>query len=315
MARDGALLAFCHVAKVGGTTVAHLLRRHFGLRHLDVGSRRLRTRQPGRAGAVANPYRYGPSDLRSDLRLYPRARSLAGHLLMPCVDFEDLAPRMLWYTFLRDPLARFRSQFLHEVEGKGRRLELPAWADRFARDDMTTRKIAGEPDLDAARQILAGRMRFVGLQERFDASLVLMRQRLGLEGFRLTYPAPANSADARLASPERQRLREWALEQLERHADVVAEANRKDLALYAFAEQTIWPRQVAEFGGPERLAAAEREVGRGPHTLPERLRIQRCYYYRKLVFEPALRMRLALRTRREPASAWAASLPKGPPES
>ncbi len=298
MASDGALIAFCHVAKVGGTTLAYLLRRHFGLRHVDLTGRRFRTREPARPDSTANPhpYVYGPTDLRNDLRFYPRAESLAGHLLMPCVDYGEFSSRLVWYTFLRDPIARFRSTFLHEVEGKGRRLELPAWAEGFVRHDMTTRKIAGELDLDAAKQLLDERMAFVGLHERYDHSLVLMRDRLGLRGFRLAYPVPMNTAAARVVSPERQRIRAWALDQLERHADVIRECNWRDIALYEFAERTIWTRQVAEYGGEERLADdAKREVGRSAHTLGERLRIQQCFFYRKLVVEPYLRARLALR--------------------
>ncbi len=60
MVADDALLAFCHVAMLGGTTLAHLLRRHYGLTHVDVASRVLRTWQPARAGSTAHPYVYGP---------------------------------------------------------------------------------------------------------------------------------------------------------------------------------------------------------------------------------------------------------------
>jgi len=298
------IVVYCHIEKAGGTTISNLLRRHFGLRHVDVGRRQLRETDAARREAVrrgfgAPPYHYGPDDLRVDLRLYPGMRSLAGHLLHPFVDFGPDSERLRWFTVLRHPIARFRSQYLHEVEGSKRRhLEIPVWLERFVRDDMMVRKLAGASDLEAARRIVDERLRFVGLQERFDQTLVLLRHRLGLDGLRLAYPAPLNTADKRIEDPERRRLREWALDQLARHERLVEECNRKDLELYRYVETTVWPRQVADFGGELALAeAVARDVRQEPDTLAERLRIAESLLYRNLVYKPYLRALRAWRSR------------------
>jgi hypothetical protein len=58
MSSMGSIIAFAHIPKTAGITVAHLFRRHFGLRVLNVLAR-------------GRPDFYRPRDLRLNLRMAP----------------------------------------------------------------------------------------------------------------------------------------------------------------------------------------------------------------------------------------------------
>lgn len=296
------ILAFCHIEKTAGTTLVYLMRRHFGLRHIDLGRRRI-----VRDGKRVKPYYYGPRDLRSDMRLYPSVRSVSGHSLRPFVDFEEFQDRLDWYTFLRDPVKRFRSQFIHEVEHIGRDCDFRGWLRTYVRDNMMVRKLAGEPDLEAAKQLLAERHKVVALQEHFDESLLLIRQRLRLAGFHLAYPAPQNTA-ARRSQTRRvsvtnlrrillglpaltgvEDTRKRATEALAEHHDEVLESNDLDSKLYEYAVSEIWPKQVGEYGGQEKLKQdVEKELRPENASLLEQWRLLTAFAYRNLAHKPVL---------------------------
>ncbi len=303
-ATPGDIVAFCHLPKTAGTTIVYLMRRHFGMSHVDVGRREV-----VHDGPRVKPYFYGPQDLRADMKLYPAVRSISGHYLHPCTDFEEFQDRLVWHTILREPVSRFRSQYLHEVEFIGRQIDFPAWLQTYIRNDAMVRHLAGELNLDAAMEILATRMVCVGLQGRFDESLLLLRHRLGLEDFDIGYPEPKNTATQRrspsVLSPRQLRrklvgrptfpipddVHQRNLEHLDKYQDEIRASNELDIKLYDFAVKEIWPRQANEYGGPDKLERdAEAQVRAGGIGLANRWRLASSAAYRNLVYKPYLRL-------------------------
>jgi hypothetical protein len=259
------IIVFCHLHKTAGTAVVYLLQRNLGLGHLRVGTNK------------GGPY--DESALRWDLRINPLMRSTGGHSYHPHVDFGALVPRMVWYTFLRHPVGRCISAYQHDVERKGYPGSLEEFMQKPFIQDQQVRALAGEPDLDAARELLERRFRFVGLQERFDESLLLMRHLLDLGDFNLSYERPINAARS---GEVRQRI----MEQRDRFEPVILEHNLLDLALYDWVVKEIYPRQVAEYG-PQRLQRdLEREFGPYQETRADRLRLLQCRAFRLGVYLP-----------------------------
>ncbi|HYH81583.1 MAG TPA: sulfotransferase family 2 domain-containing protein [Longimicrobium sp.] len=274
--RPARLIAFSHVPKTAGLTLNLLLRRHFGARHVDVVYR---------DASLA----YTPRDLAFDLRLHPFARSLAGHSLKPYVDFGRFAARLDWYTFLRDPVKRFVSHYQHEVEKGGKTLPLAEWMRTFRRSNWQVRMLAGSEDVAAARQILDERMRFVGLQEHFDAGLLVMRRRLGLDGFRVGYGRPVNTARST-------DLRDRIMDEVAKHRAEVEGQNALDMELYRHAVDVIWPRQVAEYGAEALRGDLAHEFADTAETPAEGRRRLANRIYRNVVYKPVARLgRLARR--------------------
>jgi hypothetical protein len=231
MGREDArtIACFSHVQKAGGTTVEAVMRRHFGVRHM-----------------LVNPPRgwiYRKQDLAADLRLNSWLRSIGSHWLRPFVEFGELGERLAWYVFLREPVSRFLSHYQYHVEHMGVTAPFQEWMKQPIQHNWQTQFLAGEQDVEAAKQILAARYRAVGLLERFDESLLLVRRALGLDGLDPRYGQPHNpakSGDARHSMKEQFR-------------DECLDYNRLDLELYRFACDELYPRQVAEYGGEDRL--------------------------------------------------------------
>lgn len=274
------LLAYCHIFKTAGMTLRYLLRRHFGPRHLDIEHR---MRRHSRAWFADHFVR--ERDLRFDLRVYPFARSVCGHYLRPCVDFGQLEDRLHWYTFLRSPSRRYISQYLWSLHLPGaRQMEFGEWMEKTKVDNLQVRWLAGGPDLDAAKKTLRERFRFVGLVEHFDESLLLLRSRLGLRHFDVTYVRVRNSAAERGDDRRRRELEDRIAD----FRDEIDSRNRLDADLYAFACEELWPQQVADYG-EARLAADRRALGAlGKRKALPQLRYGAGFAYRNAIYKLCL---------------------------
>jgi hypothetical protein len=268
------IIAFAHIPKTAGITVAHLFRRHFGLRALNVLGRGI-------------PDFYRPRDLRLDLQLTPlRLRCLHGHALRPCVDFEEFEERLVWCTVLREPIQRYVSQYLYNYEVMGERFDVPHFIrQRADKPNRQVRMLAGTDDLQSAiRQVR--RMACVGLTERLDASLLLMRERLGVEGLDLHDSRPRNVGKERRAMLDHAAVRA----EFERHRDEVMACNALDLQLYEFVRKEIWPLQVSEYGEARLTRHLSTAFSAGKPRLGPSLRLGANFTFRNLVYKPWYRL-------------------------
>lgn len=264
--RSNDIITFCHIPKTAGTTLQMLLRRHFGRLHLDV------------AGGTV----YSHVLLARDLRLNPKVRSLAGHPLRPFADYGDYADRLLWYTFLREPVARCISHYQHAVEKHQAKRSFRDWMRDTENWNWHVRFLSGGQDLSAARQILEERMRFVGLTERFDESLLLLRERLELRDFAVAYGRPRNTARTG-------EVRRRVQASFDEYRDEVTEHNLLDLELYDHVTKELYPRQVKAYGQQRLEADLETKFSPRRSTLSERFRYYESAVFRKLYYLPMVR--------------------------
>jgi len=236
------IYCFLHLAKTGGITLEVLLRRRFGLRHLDVNT--------------MMGWRYSAGDMRADLWWNPFIRSMSGHHLRPCIDYAELSSRILWYTIVREPVARYISQYQHVVEKRNYTKGFDAFLQDDSQSQWQVSKIAGERDVAAAKQILAERFRCVGLFEHYNAALLLIRQRLGISGFNLAYGKPRNQ-------PWKGDVRKQIMSQLDVYGERIRANNALDLELYDFVKREIYPVQVREYGEEKLARDLETEFAAG----------------------------------------------------
>jgi hypothetical protein len=259
------------VQKAGGTTVEAILRRNFGMRHMLVNPR--------------SGWSYDSTDLRADLRLNPWTRSIGSHWLRPYMHFGELDERMVWYIYLRHPIDRFLSHYQYHVESMGVKAPFSKWMNNKIQQNWQTRFIAGEPDVEAAKQILASRFRAVGLVERFDESLLLIRRALGFgENFSVWYGRPHNPTRAR---SQRSDIRE-------EYREECIERNQLDLELYDYAVNTLFAQQLLAYG--EELLRRDCTLEFGPRDpkLSDRLRDMSYLLYRRTVHQPATTIRQSI---------------------
>jgi len=260
------IIIFCHIPKTAGTTLQMLLRRHYGRFHLDV------------AGGTV----YSRALLERDLRLHPRVRSLAGHPLRPFADYGEYAERLRWYTFLRQPIERCISHYQHAVEKHQAPRSFRDWVRDPENWNWHVRFLSGGQDLAAARQILEEKMRFVGLTERFDESLLLLRERLGLQDFAVAYGRPRNIARTG-------EVRRRVQASFEEYREEVTEHNRLDLELYDHVAHHLYPRQGEAYGRQRLQADLETEFSPRRSTLSQRFRYYESAAFRKLYYLPMVR--------------------------
>lgn len=279
------LFFFSHLQKAGGTTVEAVMRRNLGVRHM-----------------LVNPPRgwvYRPEHLATDLAINPTAISLASHWLRPFVDFGEHERHITWYTVLRDPLDRVASHYQHHVEKMGVSRPFLTWIRNPNQQNWMTRLFAGEVNLARAKEILATRYAFIGLLERFDESLVLMRWALDLPGLQLGYGRPRNTA---VSSSRRDAIRQL----LEENRDQVKDLNRLDVELFDFARSQLFPDQVRRFGGEAALRAeVASERLEDESSARDRVRNASNAAYRRLVYLPLWRLRREVaRLRGVPDERW-----------
>lgn len=257
------MLALCHIPKTAGTTVVGILRRSYGPRHCDV--------EPieGRAGV------YGSRDHRLTRRLHPGLTSIAGHQVSPASDLDEACPDVLYCVVFREPRARIVSQHHHIA----RRSELPDLAEVLDRpwwSDRQCRQVAGEADADAAVSLLERKDVLVGLTERLDEFLVMLRLRSGDPRLDVRLAArnvaPPSEAHRRLLEDPAARAQ-------------IDEANPADAGLWKRLTEEIYPAQCARF--PELAAELER-LRNAPEPAARSVREQSNRLYRNLVYKPAL---------------------------
>jgi hypothetical protein len=226
------LLAYVHVMKTGGQTMCDILRQSFPGRHCDLQAR-------GAATA---------GDLRFARKFYPRLRSIAGHGVVPLGDLDSACDSIRYFLFLRDPVERCVSHYQYR-RNKDETADFESWLARYANyqarflcrsrgDDERGPRIV---DAGRAIEVIERHVGFVGLQERFDESLVLLRRWVADARFDIAYRSRnvASSNEVRkqiLGDP--------------RTVEMIRAHHVEDEKLYRHVRDVVYPRQVAQYGSP-----------------------------------------------------------------
>lgn len=259
------MLAFVHIEKCGGTTLARTFRRYFGCDHFDIIPR-----DPEAMLACHD-------DLRHVLSLRSSTRSVAGHPVRVQCQFEEVVPDIAYVTLLRDPIKRYVSDYRHFVEVLNHPADFERWLDREDRHNFQTRAIAGVDDADAAIEILRERFDLVGTVENYGLFVDNLAQLLRCDTSDLWYRVENRANDRRRSQP---------LPDLDKYYDRIAHNNRHDKKVYEYVLGTLAPAidpatcQVFEARPFRPLLARSRLLGNA------RLTANRLY--RNLVYKPSL---------------------------
>lgn len=261
------MLAFVHIEKTAGTTVFWILRSTFGIRHCDA--------EPWHAQRTPIPF--SPQDLRRLRRLYPRLESIRGHRVTAYAGLEDACPNIRYFTLLRDPLKRCASYYQYVTQLHGNTLPFEDWIQTEFPRDMETKRLVGTDDPDAAIRMIQEKDIFVGLVERFDESLLLLKS-LVAQDLNISYERMNVARDNAIARD---------LLASENTRQMLVEANQADLALYAYVQQELYPSYRREYGDrlDQDVASYQRDRGRFNRR---NIAVNRAY--RNLVYKPALKL-------------------------
>jgi hypothetical protein len=238
------MLVFVHINKTAGSTVRYILRSSYGSRHCDV--------EPWQADWDEAPF--STTDLRRLRRIYPNLASIAGHRVTGYADLHENGTEFTYFTFLRDPLKLCASRFQYHVNHRKKKgLVFEEWIQRDWLRNAQTKRIAGTTSADDAIRIIQAKSMFVGLTERFDESMVLLKA-LRANDLNIGY-TPVNVA----------RNDDLARELLTKPSTrkALMEANEADLELYEYVRTELYPRFARDFGSGLDDAVAEYRSGAG----------------------------------------------------
>jgi hypothetical protein len=223
------MLVFVHMHKTAGTTVSHILRSSHGLAHCQV--------EPWHDRWQGEPF--SAHDLRRVRRLYPNLKSIAGHRVMAYPDLQESATQLKYLTLMRDPLKLCASRFQYKVNvSKKKDLDFEEWIQQDWPRDHQTKWIAGVVDVDKAIRILHEKNIFVGLTERFDESMVLLKGLLASD-LDISYRRVNVARDKSLAQ---------SLLANERTRGMLIESQKADMELYQYVKGEYYPAFRQEYG-------------------------------------------------------------------
>lgn len=255
------MLCLVHIPKTGGTSLNDCLRRTFGRHYLEV--------EPW----IDIRRCIGPADLRLLRTRMPWVRHISSHYVRAYSGLETVAPDIQYITWLREPQACYRSTYNHARYRNYRFGSVPEFLAYRAWHNRQTKFIAGEANLEKAKELLTQRFAFVGLTERMDESIRLMRVLLAASLPPLL--APIRRMNIGVSGQEREQDDLY----WERYRDLILEANETDLALYDFVEKELFPDFMTKARDLGLVESEPREaVAKHPKVRASYQKICRYYY-------------------------------------
>lgn len=266
------LLVHVHISRTGGSTLNHILRSSFGARHCPV--------EPWDSQWGPDPFTI--DDLRRLKKIYPKIRSIAGHRLYGYVDLDDGDTEAVYFAMVRDPVRACASRFQHKVEYAGKGFaEFESWIQKDWIRNRHVKAIAGTDDVNDAIRVIREKGIFMGLTERYDHTVVLMKALLAPD-LDISYEK-VNVSTKRSVSEEL--LADDGLR------GMIEEAQSADLELLRYVREVLWPEYEAAYGDGldadvERFAAS-RGAFNNLNILKSRLKAYAVYkpalyFHRKL---------------------------------
>jgi hypothetical protein len=224
------MLVFIHINKTAGRTVRYILRSSFGVRHCEA--------EPWQARGFSDKP-FSAYDLKLSRKIYPHLESIGGHRVTGHVDLQENGTELKYFTFMRDPVKTCASRFQYNVQYRGKKdLVFEEWIQRDWTRNSQTKLIAGVADVDSAIQIIKNKNIFIGLTERFDESMVLLKG-LRANNLNISYQrvnvASDNTIAQKILSNESTR-------------QMLIEANQVDQELYDYVSHELYPRCQREYG-------------------------------------------------------------------
>ena len=276
-------IIFLHIGKTAGTTMRRVLRRQFpASKTLLIRNRAIKERDPDAQGLRREQtlafFAEMPESQRAEARL------ILAHTVF---GLHKHVPRPSTYiTMLRDPVRLTLSQYHYVVRNPNHPLHAGATAEgatlesyvtggsALEADNSQVRAISGDLDtpfggcseemLERAKRNIEERFSFVGITERFDESLILLRRTFG---WKPPYYVAANVTPASRKEPVPESTR-----------GLIEEMNTLDRRLYEWSGERFSEAIAASPGFDGELQRFRRRnrryqpIGRLTHTVPKRIK-------------------------------------------
>ncbi|MEF3077570.1 sulfotransferase family 2 domain-containing protein [Winogradskyella poriferorum] len=223
---------FIHIEKCAGTTLHHSIKYNL----------------PGYL--ILKPWYYWSNERGNFLNdkelrwlkiCFPFLSGMGGHTTRTFTNYESVVGKdVKYFTFLRDPIARYMSQYNHHVNKKGRDWAIEDFVEDRRFNNYITRRVADGEDLNLAKLRLSEDYSFVGLFEDFDESLVMLEQFIFKNEIALNYEHKNDSLR------ENKVRYDNLSEELKKS---ILKNNALDLELYEYVCKEIYPKYKKDYTG------------------------------------------------------------------
>ena len=261
------MLVFIHINKTAGSTVRYILRSTYGVNHCEV--------EPWHAQWSDPPF--SSEDLHRLRKLYPNLQSIAGHRVTGYMDLKEKGTDFQYFSFMREPLKTCASRFQYNIQYRKKKdLVFEDWIQKDWTRNRQTTIFAGIADVEKAIQIIKSKKIFIGLTERFDESMVLLKEFKAKElniAYQPVNVAKKNSIAADLLANEKTR-------------QLLVEANQADLQLYNYVKTELYPTFQREYGPSLETDVANYHINRNQNFNSLNIALSRFKQY--LIYKPAL---------------------------
>jgi len=270
------MICFCHMIKTAGLTLHNIFRNNYGFNYV-------RTEKEN----------FTSDDLNTLLRLNRNIMALSGESLRSLTKLESACPNLKYITFLRDPMERYISHYNY---GRLRNFHKLSFEERVkiqGEMDYQTKFIlgaqnrkemdfkAGLKEIEKAKRILLNDFSFVGLVERFDESLILMKKILNLRNFDLRYQR-MNITPKKIITKDN--ISNHLMKELKK-------ANKVDYDLYQFVKEELFKKQENKYVGNIIEEINSFKICNNNYTF-KRSKIFSSRIGQYLVYEPAIKIKL-----------------------
>lgn len=222
------MICFIHIERAGGTTLHHVFRNNYAS---------FVTLYPWYYWANEEDNVFTRREAQNFFKLVPQPVAFGGHTSRSYLGYEDVVNVPVEYmTFVRSPISRYMSHYYYQNHVMKRNWTIERFLDEPRFSNYMTKRIAGDFDVEKAKDELSRRFRFVGITERFDESLLLMKKRLGLKEFNPYYEIK-NAVPARAKN-----------EEMDKYSGRIIENNLLDIELYRFVEHELFPTYIGDYG-------------------------------------------------------------------
>ncbi len=265
------ILAFVHINKAAGTTLTHILRLNFFLKHFDVPS-------------FMNSSRgvFQKEGMKKILKINPFIGSIAGHSIRSFSNLSDLYPDVRYITLLREPVKRTISHYQYNVEKHGTNLSFDEYLKHDASFNRQTRIIAGTTDLNSAKELLRETFFLVGIVEEFDEFLILLKKKLLPFELKITYKL-------KNVSKKNSAIRKNIEQTIDQYYEKIVDRNKLDLELFNYVKNDLIPEEKQGYG-PKFDFEVDRLKGK-KKKYPRALLRYIDYIFRKCYINPMVKIR------------------------
>jgi len=237
---------------------------------------------------------FDADDLRFAQRCFPKLRSISSHFIWDPARW--LPHEHSFFSLLREPVARTASTYQYKVaydrfqgsQNAGTKEHFAEWMSDPRNQDYQIRQIAGDLDLDHARDVVTGNFFFLGLTERLIESVEALSL-LSPIPLDVNPPNPRHKKDKSMfnRAPDNS-IKKMLLEDPETRR-LLEEGNRFDIDFYEWVAAEMYPQYLAQ------AAQAERR----PTPAISEANYRRSKVINNGIYAPAQRLRYAVTGQKE----------------